>query len=63
MNKILTTAEATQLLGLSQSRVKQLILKGQLPAVKHGRDYMINSQDVLNMERRPAGRPKRKEGE
>lgn len=58
MNKILTTRQAARILGLSRSRVKQLIQAGQLPATKHGRDYMINLDDLLDMPRRGAGRPR-----
>ena len=43
---MLTTKQAAQILGLNASRVRQLILSGELPAEKIGRDHAINPDVV-----------------
>lgn len=43
---MLTTKEAAQELGVNASRIRQLILSGQLPAKKHGRDWLIKREDL-----------------
>ena len=59
----ITTTEAAELLGVSQSRVRQLILSGQLKAKKSGRDNMVSlaSVDELLAKPRPVGRPRKTE--
>jgi excisionase family DNA binding protein len=58
--KLLTTTEAAARLGISASRVRQLILEGRLPAVKNGRDLWINEKDLkLVAKRKRTGRPKK----
>ena len=55
----LTTREVAERLGVSVTRVQQLILAGRLPAVKKGRDYFIKDEDVnLVIDRKP-GRPRK----
>ena len=46
MDKQYTTQEIADKLGLSRSSVLQAIYRGQLKAVKRGRDYLINMEDV-----------------
>jgi len=56
----MTTTEAAEILGVSQARVRQLILAGRLPAIKHGRDWMIKRSELLRFTKliRTPGRPK-----
>lgn len=47
VKKVLTTKEAAQVLGVNESRVRQLILRGQLRAVKFGaKSWMIEVADL-----------------
>jgi len=55
----LTTKEAAEILGVTPSRIRQFVLEKRLPATKHGRDLFIRKKDLLAMERRPPGRPKK----
>ena len=58
MPKLLTTAKAAEKLGVDPSRIRQLILAGQLPATKHGRDWIIREQDLKLVAIRKIGRPR-----
>lgn len=53
----LTTKEAAEKLGVTVTRVQQLILAGRLPAEKKGRDYFISEEDLKLVEDRKPGRP------
>lgn len=55
----LTTSEAAARLGVNQSRIRQLILAGQLPARKRGRDWSIRAQDLQLVAVRKIGRPRK----
>ena len=57
MGESLTTKEAAERLGVSPARVRQLVLSGDLPAEKFGRDLMIKKSDLKLVEDRPMGRP------
>lgn len=54
---LLTTREAAERLGVTITRVQQLILAERLPAEKKGRDYFINEDDLKLVEDRKPGRP------
>jgi len=55
----LTTARAAEQLGVTTSRIIQMIRDGMLPAIKDGRDYFIQPADVKRAMNRPGrGRPK-----
>ena len=54
----ITTIQAASILGVNQSRVRQLILRGRLPAQKIGRDWMIEEKSLDNLKNRKSGRPK-----
>ncbi len=60
MKDYLTTTDAAARLGISQARVRQLILDGAIKgATKMGRDHVIPESEVTrlqNTDRRP-GRP------
>jgi excisionase family DNA binding protein len=55
----ITTREAAQLLGVSDGRVRQMILKGQLSAKRFGRALTLSRSDVETLRRRKVGRPKK----
>jgi excisionase family DNA binding protein len=56
---LLTTPEAAARLGVTVTRVQQLIAAGRLPAEKMGRDYFIKESDLkLVADRRPGRPPK-----
>ncbi len=57
MDKILTTKQAAKELGVNDSRVRQLILAGRLPATKFGRDWMIKEKDLAKVADRKVGNP------
>lgn len=61
MSKKLTTKEAANILGISDARVRQLVLSGKLPAQKFGRDLQIDEKDLEKVKERKAGRPKKRE--
>lgn len=60
----MTTKEAAEYLGVSQSRVRQLIMDGVLTSVKRGRDNWIERAQVERhkVERSPRGRPRKTTG-
>lgn len=47
VSDVVSTTEAAELLGVSRQRVLQLINGNQLPAEKHGRDYLLPRSAVL----------------
>lgn len=53
----LTTKETAQKLGVSTGRIRQMVMNGQLPAEKFGRDLMIKEIDIKAVENRKTGRP------
>jgi excisionase family DNA binding protein len=46
MKNLLTTKQASKLLGVTPLRVRHFIWEGRLPAEKIGRDYFIKEQDL-----------------
>lgn len=54
---LLTTPEAAERLGVTVTRVQQMIAAGRLPAEKMGRDYFIKEEDLKLVEDRKPGRP------
>jgi excisionase family DNA binding protein len=61
--KLLTTKEAAERLGVSVTRVQQLILAKRLPAEKMGRDYFIQEDDLKLVADRKRGRPRKDQSE
>ena len=57
--KIINTKKAAELLGVNDSRVRQFILAGRLPAVKIGRDWIIKEKDLKKLDGRKGGRPRK----
>lgn len=58
---MLTTVEAGKALGVSDARVRQMILSGAMRAEKKGRDLLIPQSEVEKAKKRQtkAGRPKK----
>lgn len=54
---LLTTKEVASRLGVTVTRVQQMITAGRLPAEKLGRDYIIKNADLRLVENRRPGRP------
>jgi len=48
-NKFLSTTELARILGISRIAVFRKIKKGQIKAVKAGRNYIIDTRDVGNI--------------
>lgn len=57
MNGLLTTQQVAEKLGVTAGRVRQMIVDGQLPATKMGRDNFIKEADLKLVEGRKVGRP------
>lgn len=56
----MTTSEAAAKLGVTRSRIRQLILSGQLKATMQGRDWWIEPETVAAFHLIPVGYPKGK---
>ena len=57
----ISTAEAAKILGVTPSRVRQLIIEGRLEATKIGRDQLLDKKNVESFALQPrerTGRPK-----
>jgi excisionase family DNA binding protein len=63
MQGLLTTQEAAEKLGVTAGRVRQMIVDGQLPATKLGRDNFIRETDLKLVEDRKVGRPTKETSE
>jgi excisionase family DNA binding protein len=57
MEEMLTTLQVAERLGVTAGRVRQMIVDGQLPAVKFGRDNFIKASDLKLVRNRKVGRP------
>ena len=55
----LTTDQAAEELGIGARRVRQLIEAGRLPAVKAGRDWLIEPRHLELVAERKVGRPRK----
>lgn len=62
MDNWLTTQEAADRLGVTQGRVRQMIVDGQLPTQKFGHVHMIKESDLALVADRKPGRPSKKKG-
>src|SRR5215510_5826949 len=59
LNDRVTTKEAAKILGVSDGRVRQMVLKGQLSAKRFGRALTLSRSDVEMLRGRKVGRPKK----
>ena len=57
MDKVLTTTEAAERLGVTPGRVRQMVADGQLPVQRIGRDNLIKESDLALVADRKRGRP------
>lgn len=53
------TAEAARRLGITPTRVRQLIRAGRLPATRLGRDWAIEERHLGRVAVRKTGRPRK----
>ena len=60
MIKLISCIEAAKKLKIDDSRVRQLIRAGRLPAQKVGRSWIIDPKDLKLVKDRKPGRPKKK---
>lgn len=56
---MLTTKEAAGRVGVPLRTLQAWIATGHLPAVKLGRDWLIDERDLARLAPPPMGRPKR----
>ena len=61
MSEFVTTQQAAEELGVTDSRVRQLVLDGTLPAEKFGRSHMIRRRDLKLVPSASRGRPRKSE--
>ena len=58
--KKLTARQAAEKLGVNDSRIRQLIGTGKLPAEKYGNLWLVDEKDLeLVRDRKPTGRPRK----
>ena len=57
MGKLLSTTQAAARVGISVARIQTFIWEGRLPAMKIGRSYAIDEDDLKLVEDRKTGRP------
>lgn len=62
-DKMLTTPEVAERLGISTRRVLALIQAGRLPSQQFGRDHLVKESDLKLVEDRKPGRPRKAQGE
>lgn len=58
-DELLTTQQAAAELGVTDSRVRQLIIAGRLPAQSFGRSHMIRRSDLKEVVLGNRGRPRK----
>jgi excisionase family DNA binding protein len=56
MKELLTTKEVAAIVGLSDARIRQLILAGILPAEKFGKSNLIRRKNLIHLEGRESGK-------
>lgn len=57
--KIISTTEAGKRLGVTDSRVRKMILAKRLKAIKVGREWLIDPKDLEAVRDRKVGRPRK----
>ncbi len=61
MKALLTTTMVAERLGISARRIRALIKLNRLPAIKAGRDWIIDEADLIHIaERKPGWQAGRK---
>jgi excisionase family DNA binding protein len=62
MSELLTTEDAAKYLGVTPSRIRQLIIEERIESKKYGRDHLIQKSildDFIENGQRKPGRPKK----
>jgi excisionase family DNA binding protein len=62
MGQLITTATAAEILKVSPVRVRQFIASGALKSEMHGRDHLLDEDEVKHFHkhgRRKTGRPRK----
>lgn len=59
MTKLLTTQQAAERFGITDARVRQLVLRERIPAQKLGRDLLIQEGDLKLVQDRKPGRSRK----
>ena len=59
----LNTQQVADHLGITRTRVQQMIIAGRLPATKIGRDNFVREEDLALVEHRKRGRPRKSQNE
>ncbi|MFY9234854.1 MAG: excisionase family DNA-binding protein [Fimbriimonadaceae bacterium] len=61
MADLITTEAAAKYLGVTQQRVRQLVVAETISATKYGRDYLLDADSVQTYKktRKKPGRPKK----
>ena len=59
MKNLLSTPEVAEILGLSESRIRQLIVAKRLPAEKYGKVNLVKRKDLALIQDRVHGRPRK----
>ena len=57
--KVIGTTEAAKRLGVTDSRVRKMILSKRLKAIKVGREWLIDPKDLDALKDRKVGRPRK----
>jgi excisionase family DNA binding protein len=60
-HEFVTVTEAAELLGVNRQRVHYLLKIGRLPKRRVGPIYLIPRKAVLEFERQPRGRPRKRD--
>ena len=60
---LISTKEAAERLGLTDGRIRGLILAGELKATKIGKVWIIDTKDLAALQRRKPGRPRKDRSE
>lgn len=58
-NRDISTVEAAEVIGITESGVRRAILRGSLKAEKIGRDWLISMGDAMDYQKSLAGRPRK----
>ncbi len=63
VDRLLTTRQVAEKLGVTDSQVRYLILRGKLPAQKLGHINVVKESDIEAVKERKVGRPPKVKGE
>lgn len=58
-DRLLTTLEVAERLGVHRTRINVLIQEGRLPATRYGKSFLVKESDLALVAERKAGRPKK----